>query len=616
MTYKLRSTDETAQAPPTTSISLNTGLNQFCVIKAGTYDIKFFGCHTYDSQTTPNSFSTKNSSPVIINASKHQNGIRILSEEQTNYKMIVEYRDRKETVSLRPESKKVDGYHSYIYVFDLEVGDTVKFVPQSDHMLFKPETKEIIGGNDCVDVTFSFIATKGLVIIGRTDPPIEMVKITLNFPKNTDIDALVSETSKNGEFRLGPIDSNLDIELMAEKESYVFSAYDKNTNVFKAHKLCEIIVTIKDESGESLPGVLISLSGGESYRKNLITGYDGIIKFHSLSPSQYYLRPMMKEYKFEPTSKMIDVKDGDTAFVELIGKRVAYSAYGQVTYLNGEPFSNILVEAISIPTEVCSEHQEESSSEGNGFYRIRGLQPGCQYTVQLKQSDVNQLVDRSIPLRTTITITDTDVQNINIIGISQIAFVDVIARIVASQNDYYKTLRIQLLKKGSSESPIYSQKVESPLNPKSKINPGIMVFFPRIPLDGKSYTIDTLTTLSDKNYKYILPTAQFIANTSSIYVELEFSPEVRSLENDLNQNSISALLLIALVTIVFFKQDLAVDVLKFVWDKLSNFIQDIAEQNRKKEENKYDRTVVNESEIEQLAQSINAVKKKKTRKAN
>jgi hypothetical protein len=60
------------------------------------------------------------------------------------------------------------------------------------------------------------------------------------------------------------------------------------------------------------------LSGGESYRKNLVTGDDASINFHSLSPSQYYLRPMMKEYKFEPNSKMIEVGEGQTVNVELV----------------------------------------------------------------------------------------------------------------------------------------------------------------------------------------------------------------------------------------------------------------------------------------------------------
>lgn len=165
--------------------------------------------------------------------------------------------------------------------------------------------------------------------------------------------------------------------------------------------------------------------------------------------------------------------------------------------------------------------------------------------IRIKSDEVNNAVDRSIPNEHTIAIELNDVRDVNIIGISPLGFVDVTARIMTTQNEHYKTLRIQLYKKGSSDSPIYSQRVESPLNLKSKINPGIMVFFPRIPLDGKTYFIEVTTSLSDQSYKYTLPSSQFIANTSSVFVEFDFKPEVRSGDGDLNQNSISALLLIA-----------------------------------------------------------------------
>jgi hypothetical protein len=64
-------------------------------------------------------------------------------------------------------------------------------------------------------------------------------------------------------------------------------------------------------------GVLLSLSGGESFRRNSQTGADGKMTFSSLSPSEYFLRPMMKEYRFEPHSKMITVEEGATVNVQL-----------------------------------------------------------------------------------------------------------------------------------------------------------------------------------------------------------------------------------------------------------------------------------------------------------
>lgn len=286
--------------------------------------------------------------------------------------------------------------------------------------------------------------------------------------------------------------------------------------------------------------------------------------------------------------------------------------------LNGEPFSDVVVEARA--EERCGQHQEESTTEPNGQYRIRGLQPGCEYTIRVRSNTENSatVVDRTVPTVRHITVGKEDINNINIIAISPMNSIDVIARVTASNNDHYKSLRAVMYKKGQSDSPLYSQRVETPIAPiKSRINPGALVFFPRIPFDGKSYVVELTTTLSDKNYKFTLPIEQFQANRSTIYIDLDFSPELRSNENELNENSFSALILLGLVVIAFFKQELAFEFCSFLWTKMNAVAQTAinrqAASSPKKKDNRFDATY-NESEIEKLAQSINATKKKNVRK--
>lgn len=81
----------------------------------------------------------------------------------------------------------------------------------------------------------------------------------------------------------------------------------------------------------------------------------------------------MKEYRFDPPSKMIKVVEGATVKINLYGKKVAFSAYGSVTSLNGEPEAGLLVEVQGQGD--CDNLQEEATTEENGSFRIRGLQP-------------------------------------------------------------------------------------------------------------------------------------------------------------------------------------------------------------------------------------------------
>lgn len=277
--------------------------------------MKVSGCHTFEEDSKV--LSTKSTSPVHVTAIKHKNGIRILSEMNQPFTIEVQYEDEsKEVVKPVAQSERVDGYAAYNLNLNLRSGEAVKLTPKSEQMLFKPSSTQVKGATDCVDVAFNFIATKGLVIAGRTEPKIADVTVTLSFPKNKELSQLTTTTNAGGEFKFPTIDPTLDFELKAEKESYVFQDYDATNNVFEGHKLCEIIVLVKDEESKELASAVISLSG-DNYRKNLPTSTNGEIKFHSLKPGKYFLRAMMKEYDFKPNSQTIEIHDGETLNIEL-----------------------------------------------------------------------------------------------------------------------------------------------------------------------------------------------------------------------------------------------------------------------------------------------------------
>lgn len=240
--------------------------------------------------------------------------------------------------------------------------------------------------------------------------------------------------------------------------------------------------------------------------------------------------------------------------------------------------------------------------------------PNCQYSIRIKSGAENELVDRSLPKEKLVDVKEEDFNGLNFVGISPVNFCDVIAKIRAKSFEHYKSLKIHLYKKGS-DTPEYSQRVELLMLPKSKFNSDVMVFFPRIPLDNKVYYIELTTTLSDKNYKYNMPSIQFVSNSSSFYAEIQFDPVLRAPESELNSNSLAALFLIFLVGFVFFKQELVFDMVGQLISQLNNKFNGVVTKQNKRTDNKSD-NFIDEREIDRLAQDINAIKKKKSKKLN
>lgn len=48
------------------------------------------------------------------------------------------------------------------------------------------------------------------------------------------------------------------------------------------------------------------------------------VLFSPQSPGQYYFKPMMKEFRFEPASQMITVEEGENLGIDITGIKTAY----------------------------------------------------------------------------------------------------------------------------------------------------------------------------------------------------------------------------------------------------------------------------------------------------
>ena len=113
--------------------------------------------------------------------------------------------------------------------------------------------------------------------------------------KSEKIIISTSQTDKNGNYQIGPLSSEEEYELKAEKEGFKLTKVDKSD--FIAEKLSFLKIKTQDSNGKPLPGVILSLSSSEGgFSLNNRTNSEGVFNFIDLSSGEYYIKPLYKEY--------------------------------------------------------------------------------------------------------------------------------------------------------------------------------------------------------------------------------------------------------------------------------------------------------------------------------
>ncbi|KYM94379.1 PREDICTED: nodal modulator 3 [Cyphomyrmex costatus] len=535
------------------TLPLNKGSMRHCVPKFGAYTFTPKGCHIYENSSY--TWDTSNLSPILLHSTEHTHKGNIISSSVQN-DLKVKIEDANNSVTIGPlKYVKKDGVYKYEFDFKAKTDNMYTIIPLSDILLFNPTSLKVFGVNDCHNDIASFAGDLGKIIAGQISPPLEGVTIRI-IRKNDESPIHTIITQKDGIYNVGPLDGKIEYRVTAEKEGFVITGPDAK-GMFLAHKLAEIIVQVSDHAdSSSLQGVLLSLSGGQSYRKNSITSEDGKFTFNSLSPGEYYLRPMMKEYRFDPPSKMINVVEGATVNVNLFGNRVAYSAYGSITSLNGEPEVGLLVEVQGQGN--CSSLQEEATTEENGNFRIRGLQPKCIYAFRLKpNAESNAHIERTSPSSQLVQPMQ-DIHGLRLIAFHPISRTDVSVHVTSTQPEYYRTIKVKLCRENVPDSPVHISKLDvqqSTSKNTNAYNAGFLVHFPPLQADGRKYFVQLESSLSQTVHKYRTIPVYFEANSSFKYVKLTFNAERKVDQGEMNQTSVIALPFIMLVALAFFNRE-------------------------------------------------------------
>nr|KAG5688657.1 hypothetical protein BaRGS_017511 [Batillaria attramentaria] len=593
------------------SFQLNKGTNRFCLAQAGVYQLTPDSCHKFEQEV----YTYDTSSPVALTltAIQHLATGTVKTEEKVTDIVVTIKSSVEDTPTvigpLKVTSSSAAGAGKdskekgpFIYAFShwARSGERLEISVKSKEVLFYPAKKEVlVDGESCPGEVASFVGRKGVFITGQVKPPLEGVQITVT-AEDGSMEPVVLTTEASGKYRVGPLHSDVKYSVAAEKPGYVITKDKDASDVFRAFKLGEISVKVVDKENQPMPSVLLSLSGERQYRSNNITGETGALVFTSLSPGQYFLRPMMKEYKFEPTSQTIEVKEGTTIDITISGIRIAYSCYGRVTSLNGEPEPGVIVEAVGQGAG-CEGFQEEAKTEQDGSYRIRGLEPKCQYDVHLKTGQVNTHIERSGPKSRLVQVVDKDFTDVNIIAFRRMNQMDISGNVITPSEEFYASVKAQLYREDSPDSPVHSISLaRSPF-----------FYFPTLQMDNTRYTLRIECSLPKSQYEYVDQEITFTANISFKHYTFRFEPKRKLVDQELTPGSFLILPVVGLVVLAVYNYQTLLPFLMQLVGQVQAFAQHQQQQQQQQRQASDNDTYMEPSS----AESSPVKKRNKPRKA-
>uniref|UniRef100_A0A673H3X6 Nodal modulator 1-like n=1 Tax=Sinocyclocheilus rhinocerous TaxID=307959 RepID=A0A673H3X6_9TELE len=561
--------------------NLSKGVNRFCLSKPGVYKVTPRSCHQFEQDyytyntsapsiltltavrhhmtglittdkmldVTVTIKSSIESEPALVLGPLHSN------EEQRWELQLLEIAARKKEREERddenspPVEEKPDELHEpfhYEFSYWARAGEKITVTPSSKEFLFyPPEVEATITGENCPGQMVEIAGLAGLFFTGQVSPTLEDVEISIK-KRGATTPLITVLTDETGTYSVGPLHSDSLYDISASKEGFVLTAVEGNTGDFKAFALAGVTFEIKAEDGVPLSGVLLSLSGA-NFRSNMLTQDTGLLTFNNLSPGQYYFKPMMKEFRFEPSAQMITVEEGQVLHIPITGFKTAYSCYGTVQSIGGDAEQGVAVEAVG--QGECGVYSEDTVTDEEGHFRLRGLRPGCNYNIQLR-GEGNYHIERALPPHKTIEVGSTDIEGINIIAFRQINQFDLSGNVITSP-EHLPTLWVKLYKSDNPDNPFQSV----------SLGQSLFFHFAPLPRDGESYVLMLDTSLSHSQYDYKLPQISFTSSGYHKHVTLTFNPKRKIPDQDVAQGSFIALPLTLLLLLAVYNHERVIPLL-------------------------------------------------------
>jgi len=320
----------------------------------------------YDSIRNKNMSDLKINISIDENVGNKVNKYKIIELSPVNKESLIDFYAKPKTqLIITPEIPK-----------DLVDQDNYK------NLIFLPKMKKIDISQSCLEDPnlLKFLMKTGLIIEGKVNPEMDGVLISSYDKKSNEL-VSTTLTDSNGRYKIGPLYKDFDYEIKASKDGYKIVPEAKNPYDFNAEKLSFLRVKIVDTNKKPLSSVFLSLSSADrGFKINNNTNSEGYYDFIELYSGDYYIKPLFKEYKFEPSQKLVKILGGQHYEETLVAHRIAFSIYGKINNLNRDKVEGLYIQAYDESTRQL----QETAIDRNGEYRLRGLIPGRKYTIKVK----------------------------------------------------------------------------------------------------------------------------------------------------------------------------------------------------------------------------------------
>ncbi|CAI2354984.1 unnamed protein product [Caenorhabditis sp. 36 PRJEB53466] len=514
-----------------------------CVPTSGVYDVSLDSCYRFEKQqfqiTVPYD-GVRKEKAVAARISGH---VDLEGDKSASVQVRV-----KSSAGERDIAVSADGKFSFEEPL-ASAGEPLSFVPSSSLRLFEPTSTVITVSGKCTENAVSFKSFRGIFLDGSIKPAVEkaVIRAVLKSDKSVSIETV---SNKAGSYKIGPVKRIEDYDISATLDGYKFIPKGVAGH-FESAKLSQLSIKIVDELNDApLDGVLLSLVGGKGagsdYRSNNVLDATAHKNFVALAPGEYFVRAILQEYKFAPTTSTIQVKEGQHENVVLKGKRVSFSAYGKMRLMSGSAVQDVIVEALS---QGCDLHQSEATTTADGTFRLRGLLPACEYKIYAKSYTNGTAAPHTFPRQFTVAMTAEDVKELDFVATAVKKTTDIAVEIGMDVLPDIQSVRVVITKNNNEHVQVVSV-----------VAPQHLHYLVNLPRDGTEYAIRVESERPPQ--AFTAKTVRVVADQAMKVARVPLTTSKRANDIDISLGSLLSLPFFISLALIFFNQNRVIEILQ------------------------------------------------------